>query len=142
MLGAYIFTIVISCSWLDPRIFMYCSFLSVATFFILKSILSDNEYCHSSFLLIYIFMDTFFPSPHFQSVCVPRSEVGLLQTAYIWVCFCIHSASLCLLVGAFNPFTLKIIIDMKVLIAILLIVLDLFLKSFSSLPLLSSFFVI
>ena len=26
-------------------------------------------------------------------------------------CFCIHSASLCLLVGAFNPFTFKVIID-------------------------------
>ena len=26
-------------------------------------------------------------------------------------CFCIRSASLCLLVGAFNPFTFKVIID-------------------------------
>ena len=26
-------------------------------------------------------------------------------------CFCIHSASLCLLVGAFNPFMFKVIID-------------------------------
>ena len=26
-------------------------------------------------------------------------------------CFCIHSASLCLLFGAFNPFTFKVIID-------------------------------
>ena len=41
--------------------------------------------------------------------------------------FYIHSASLCLLVGAFNPFTFKVIINMYVLIAILLIVLDLFL---------------
>ena len=31
---------------------------------------------------------------------------------HIWgSCFCIHSASLCLLVGAFNPFTFKVIID-------------------------------
>ena len=29
-------------------------------------------------------------------------------------CFCIHSASLCLLVGAFNPFTFKVIIDIYV----------------------------
>ena len=27
------------------------------------------------------------------------------------ICFCIHWASLCLLVGAFNPFTFKVIID-------------------------------
>ena len=35
---------------------------------------------------------------------------------------CIHSASLCLLVGAFNPFILKVIIDIYVPIAIFLIV--------------------
>ena len=34
--------------------------------------------------------------------------------------FCIHSASLCLLVGAFNPFTFKVIIDIYVSIAIFL----------------------
>ena len=44
--------------------------------------------------------------------------------------FCIHSASRCLLVGAFNPITFKVIIDMYILITILLIVLDLFCRSF------------
>ena len=29
-------------------------------------------------------------------------------------CFCIHSASLCLLVGAFNPFTFKVIINIYI----------------------------
>ena len=38
-------------------------------------------------------------------------------------CFCIHSASLCLLVGAFNPFTFKVVIDMYVPTTIFLIVL-------------------
>ena len=42
-------------------------------------------------------------------------------------CFCIHSASLYLLVGAFNPFTFKVIIDMYVPMTIFLIVLGLFL---------------
>ena len=42
-------------------------------------------------------------------------------------CFCIHSASLCLLVGAFNPFTFKVIIDVYVSITIFLIVLGLLL---------------
>ena len=41
--------------------------------------------------------------------------------------FFIHSISLCLLLGTFNPFTLKVIINMYVLIAVLLIVLVLFL---------------
>ena len=44
--------------------------------------------------------------------------------------FYIHSASLCLLVGAFNPFTFKIISDMYVPITIFLIVLGLFLWVF------------
>ena len=75
-------------------------------------------------------MEYFLPSSHFQLVCVPRNEVGLLKTAYIWVCFFILLASLCLLVGAFSPLTFKVIIDMYVLIAILLIALDLFLLLF------------
>ena len=41
-----------------------------------------------------------------------------------------HSASLCLLVGAFSPLTFKVIIDMYVHIDILLIALDLFLLLF------------
>ena len=48
-------------------------------------------------------------------------------------CFCIHSASLCLLVGAFNPFTFKVIIDIYVPIAIFLIVGVDFVDLFSSL---------
>ena len=47
-------------------------------------------------------------------------------------CFCIHSASLCLLVGAFNPFTFKVIIDIYVPFAIFLIVWGWFCRSFSS----------
>ena len=47
-------------------------------------------------------------------------------------CFCIHSASLCLLVGGFNPFNFKVIIDIYVPIAIFLIVWG-FVDLFSSL---------
>ena len=36
------------------------------------------EYSYSSFLLNSICMEYLFPSPHFQSVCVPGTEVGLL----------------------------------------------------------------
>ena len=46
-------------------------------------------------------------------------------------CFCIHSASLCLLVGAFNPFTFKVIIDIYVPIAFFLIVWGWFCRYFS-----------
>ena len=45
-------------------------------------------------------------------------------------CFWIHSASLSLLFGAFNPFTLEVIINMYVPIAIFLIVWGWFFRSF------------
>ena len=48
-------------------------------------------------------------------------------------CFCIHSASLCLLVGTFNLFTFKVIIYIYVPIAILLIVWGWLCRSFPSL---------
>ena len=48
-------------------------------------------------------------------------------------CFCIHSASLCLLVGAFNLFTFKVIIYIYVSVGIFLIVWVWFCISFSSL---------
>ena len=36
------------------------------------------EYCYFSFLWIFICMEYLFLSPHFQSVCAPRSDMGLL----------------------------------------------------------------
>ena len=54
---------------------------------------------------------------------------------YIHARVFIHPASLCLLVGVFNPFTFKVIIDMYNPITIFLIVLGLFSvgRTFSSL---------
>ena len=74
-------------------------------------------------------MEYLFPSTHFLSLCVPKSEVGVLQTAYIRVLF-LYPFSLFLLVGAFNSFTFWVIIDMYIFISILLIVLHLFLWVF------------
>ena len=48
-------------------------------------------------------------------------------------CFCINSARLCFWVGAFNPFTFKVIIDIYVFIVVFLIVWGWFCRSFSSL---------
>ena len=36
------------------------------------------EYCYSFFLLVSIWVEYLFPALHFQSVCVPCFEVGLL----------------------------------------------------------------
>ena len=77
--------------------------------------------CIATFALISICKECLFPSPHFQSVCVPWSEMCLLQKAYIGSGFLIHSASLCLLVGIFNPLTFKVIIDRYDLIPLYLV---------------------
>ena len=56
-------------------------------------------------------MEYLFPSFYFQSVCVSRSEVGLRRQHIYGSSFCFHSVGLYLLVGAFNLFTFKVIID-------------------------------
>lgn len=55
-------------------------------------------------------------------------HVSCRQCVYIYIssCFCIHSATLYLLVEAFSPFKFKVIIDKYVFIATLLTVLGLF----------------
>ena len=109
MLGAYMFIIVI---FLDLSIdhYVVLSFVSFHSLCI-KVYFICYEYCYSCFLLVSICVEYLFPVLHFQFVCVPCFEVGLLQTTYIGSCFFIHSASLRLLVGASNPFTFKVIID-------------------------------
>ena len=95
MLGAYIFIIVIS-SWIDPLIIMQCPSWSLVLFFKVYFVWYEN--CYSEFLLISIFMEYHFLSSHFQSVCVSRSDLGLLWTKYTWVLFLYpfnQSVSLC-----------------------------------------------
>ena len=78
VLGAEMFTIVMSSSWIDPLIFIYCPFLSLVIFFILRSILSDMRIATPAFFCLPFVWSIFFPSSHFQSTCVFRSEVGFL----------------------------------------------------------------
>ena len=78
MLTAYIFVIIISSSWTDLLIITWFTSLCLFIVFILKS---ENKYCHPSYLLISICMECSFPSPHYPSVCVFRSEVSLLEAA-------------------------------------------------------------
>ena len=65
----------------------------VVSFLISCNLLYFNVYFvwyedrYSSFLLLPICMEYIFPSSHFQSICVFRSEVDFLWTAYIWVLF-------------------------------------------------------
>ena len=75
-LGAYIFKIVISSSWLYPFIIIWCPSLSLFTAFILKSNLSDMIFDTPAFF--WSLLEFLFTTLHFQSVCVPCFEVGLL----------------------------------------------------------------
>ena len=110
MLGAYIFIIVIS-SWIDPLIIMQCPSLSLFTAFISKSILSDMSIATPAFFWSLFTWNVFFqPFAYCLYVSLVLRWVSCRQ--HIWgSCVFIHSASLCRLVGAFNPFTFKVIID-------------------------------
>ncbi|KAF6090835.1 hypothetical protein HJG60_012217 [Phyllostomus discolor] len=75
------------------------------------------EYCYPGFFLLSICLENLFPALHFH-LC--RSFI------LRWVscrqhmcgsCFLIQSAILCLLIGAFSPFTFKVIIDRYLFIA-------------------------
>ena len=65
-------------------------------------------------------MEYRFSSSQFESICVLRSELDfLVDSVYMGLVF-VFNQSLCILVGAFNPFTFKVIIDIYVPIAIFL----------------------
>ena len=134
MLGAYIFIIIISFSWIDPLIIMVCPSLSLFTLlfqswfyliWVLLLLLSFGHHLHK----------ISFSSPSF-SVCMCTLFWGgsLVDSIYRGSYFCIHSASLCLLVGAFNPFTFKAITDKYDPVAIYFIVLGSSLYTLSAFP--------
>lgn len=124
MLGAYVSIPVIYFWWIDPFIIIclyIISSLSLVTVFVLMSILSDVTIASSLYLPFTC--DIFF---------------FLLLSAYVWdlklkwvfyrmhiveYCdFLMYSATPCLLIREFNPFTLKVITDREGLtVAILLI---------------------
>ena len=77
--------------------------------------------CHySGFLLNLFAWSTFFLFLRFQPMCVSSSEASLVRRYRGVPRSCYHSATLCLLVRASSLFTFKVIIDMYVLTAILL----------------------
>ena len=112
-----------SSSWIDPLIIMQCPSLSLVIFFILRSILSDMRIAPPAFFFFCFSFawNIFFNALTFSLyVFLGLTWVSCRQNMY-GSCLCIHSASL-FLVGAFNPFIFKVIIDIYVPIAIFLIV--------------------
>ena len=109
MLGAYIFTMFMS-SWLIlPLSIMKWPSGSLFMDLLWKSILSDMS----------IATPAFFSCPFAWNICFQPYTFSLCRSSVLrWVscrqhmcgsCFLIHSAVLCLLIGAFNPFTLLLI---------------------------------
>ena len=133
MLGSQIFTIM-SSSQIDPLIIMQCPSLFLVISFILRSILSDMRIAIPAFFCFPFAWNIFFHPLIFSLyVSLVLRWVSCRQHIY-GSCFFIHSASLCLLVGAFNPFTFKVIIDIYVPMPFFLIVVVDFGDLFSSLP--------
>ena len=112
-----IFTIVRSSSWIDPLIIMQCPSLSLVIF-ILRSFFSDMRIATPAFFCFPFAWNIFFHSLTF-SLYVSWGLKWVSYRKHIYrSCLSIHSASLCLLVGAVNPFTFKVTIDIHIPIAI------------------------
>lgn len=96
------------------------SILSLVTFLGLKSILSDINITTLTYFWLPFAWSIIF-HPLLWPMFVFRAEMGLLKAAYSWVLFpLIQPTTLCLLIGKFSSFTLRMVIDICVLfIAIL-----------------------
>ena len=88
------------------------------------------EYWYISILSISICMEYLLLSLTFSLYLFLVWHDSFLDSIYIGLAFNIHSISLCLLIGTFNPFTFKVVIDMYVPIALFSIVFSLFLSVF------------
>ena len=100
-------------------------FVSCSSLYFLKSILFDMRIATPVFFWFPLSWNIFFHHLTFSLyVSQGLKWVSCRQHMY-GSCFCIHSESLCLLVGAFNPFPFKVVIVMHVPITIFLIVLGL-----------------
>lgn len=101
--GACIFIIVLS-FWIDPLVFMLCPSLSLLTVFVLNSIFSDISIATLDVFWFLCAGNIFF-HPLTLSPYVPLDLKWVSCRQHIYgSCFCLHSDSLCLLVGAFNQF--------------------------------------
>ena len=104
--------------------FDFFSYMSIATLVLFSIPFAWNTFFHALNFSLYVSLDL-------NYIFCRRENAWIFWVSFLfdfvlilyWYCFCIHSASLCLLVGAFNTFTLKVITNMHVLIALLFIVL-------------------
>src|SRR3712207_3908165 len=111
VLGAYIFISVMSSWWIVPFIIMYCPSLSFFICFALKSTLSDISVATPAFFCSLLAWSIVL-HPFTLSLCL---SLGLRCVSWrqhiVGSCSFIHPATLCLLIGEFNPFTFRVIIE-------------------------------
>ena len=94
------------------------SFLISRNLLYLKSILSDMRIATPAFFRFPFAWNIFFHLLTFSLYVSLSLKWASCRQHIYGSCFCIHSASLCLLAGSFNPLTFKVIIDIYVPIAI------------------------
>ena len=105
-----------------PEVKLLGPSLSLVITFVLKSILPGISTAISALCCCFYFHEISFSIP-LLSVCVSFSLKWVSCTQHMWgSCFVIHSATVSLFIGAFNPFAFKVIVDRYVLIGILLFI--------------------
>ena len=125
--GVYMFTrVIISSCWTAP-LSVTSDLLCLLLWPLFWSLFPVLSIATPSFLFSYPFswnlfffwmLGIFFPSLQFQPVYIFCSDVVVLYTALCGSCFFVHSTILCLLIGTFNPFIFKVLINRYVFIAI------------------------
>ena len=116
MLGAYTFIIFMSSWWVLPLSIMKCASGCFIMALVLNSVFSDMS----------IVTQFFFPCPFAWNIFFQFFTFSLCRSFVLrWVscrqhmcgsCFLTHSATPCLLIGAFNPLTFEVITDRYLLI--------------------------
>ena len=126
--GAWIFKLL--CLPLELILWSLCSVLVSCNIFILRSVLPDMRIASPASFCFPFAWNLFFHPLTFGLYASLGLKWVSCRWHVFWSCFCIPSASLCVLIGAFNPFTFKVIVNICVPIAAFLMVLGLFLRVF------------
>ena len=112
MLGANILTIFRSSWWILPLSIKKCPLGSFFMALLFEVYLVLYEYWYPGFFFSCTFAWKIYFQPFTFSLCRSFNLRWVSSRQHMCgSCFLIHSALPCLLIGAFNPFTFKVIID-------------------------------
>ena len=118
------FTGVISSYWICPFIIVKCPSLSLVVTFVLKVYFVWYKYATPAF---FPFAGNIFFHSFTFSLCASFNLKWAFYRKRMYGCFVFHGMEWkCLLTGAFNSFTFKLIIDRYIVIALLLFIFMIF----------------